>query len=208
MRANAAATGPDGGDPRHVAPQYTVVGARLWSGPSTCAPALRLHRLMHSSAASRLFGRCAVTYWPAHGRRRAGTVACPRCASGPLRSADGPLDVRELFLCFSARRRAIPCLMTIPPCGGRSGASRLDEYRARVKKRVFSRRRSWRCRIGSPDAAAHRPAHGGLEHQQERIAALHAPASAPARYAVPPRPEARQSLAHARTARHLRLCTA
>ena len=74
-------------------------------------------------------------------------------------------------------------------------ASRLDEYRARVKKRVFFSQEE----LALPDRlprTRQRIAQlmAGLEHQQERIAALMRPLSAGA-LAVPPRPEARQSLA-------------
>jgi hypothetical protein len=74
-------------------------------------------------------------------------------------------------------------------------ASRLDEYLALVKKRVFfsgqeltlpDRLPRTRQRIAQLTA--------GFEHQQEQIAALMRPLSAGA-LAVPPRPEARQSLA-------------
>jgi len=122
-----------------------------------------------------------------------GPLSCPRCA-GALRSADGSLTCASCSLVFPFVG-AIPCLMEDPVLWRALWASRLEEYLALVTKRVFFSQQE----LALPDRLPRTKQRiarlmAGLEAQQEKIAALLRPLSADA-LAVPPRPEARQSLA-------------
>ena len=123
-----------------------------------------------------------------------GPLSCPRCASGPLRPADGALACASCSFVFPFVG-AIPCLMNDPALWRALWASRLDEYLALVKKRVFFSRQESEL----PDRLPRTRQRivqlmAGLEHQQTQIAAILRPLSSGA-FALPARPEARPSLA-------------
>jgi len=129
-------------------------------------------------------GRCAATIfagaWIADVDRSRARVAPRDAATDP--------GVRELFLCFSARR-SDSLLMDDPACGGRSGRAASTVPRAR-EKRVFFSQEELALRIGSPRTRSASPSSWPASRSAGTNAALMRPLSAGA-LAVPPRPEAR-----------------